>query len=68
MQQVVPARVALQPVDRRVIQDPIGAYVEAPTETRFAAATNYIGYSSNRAYKTNVLAQGSIVCHRRPAA
>lgn len=44
----------------RVIQDPIGAYVEAPTETRFAAATNYIGYTSALAYKTNVLAQGTI--------
>ena len=48
------------PWTSRVIQDPIGAYVEAPTETRFAAATNYIGYTSNQAYKSNVLAQGNI--------
>ena len=44
-----------------VIQNPIGAYVEAPTETRFAAATNYIGFSSEVKYRTNVLGQGSIV-------
>ena len=50
----------------RVIQDPIGAYVEAPTETRFAAATNYIGYQSNRAYKSNILGQGSIVANTAP--
>ena len=50
----------------RVIQDPIGAYVEAPTETKFAAATNYIGYQSNRAYKTNVLAQGNIATSVAP--
>ena len=50
----------------RVIQDPIGAYVEAPTETKFAAATNYIGYQSNRAYKSNILGQGSIVANTAP--
>lgn len=44
----------------RVIQDPIGAYVEAPTETKFAAATNYIGYASNAKYTTNTLGQGSV--------
>jgi hypothetical protein len=49
-----------------VIQQPIGAYVEAPTETRFAAATNYIGYSSAAKYKTNVLAQGSIIATTTP--
>lgn len=48
------------PWSSAVIQNPIGAYVEAPTETRFAAATNYIGYTSKSAYKTNVLAQGNI--------
>jgi len=50
----------------RVIQDPIGAYVEAPTETRFAAATNYIGFQNKRAYKSNVLGQGSIVAGTAP--
>jgi hypothetical protein len=44
-----------------VIQDPIGAYVEAPTETAHAANTNYVGYGSKSAYKTNVLGQGSVV-------
>jgi hypothetical protein len=48
------------PWSAAVIQNPIGAYVEAPTETRFAASTNYIGYQSNRAYKSNVLGQGNI--------
>ena len=48
------------PWTARVIQDPIGAYVEAPTETKFAAATNYIGYSSNTKYDTNVTGQGSV--------
>jgi hypothetical protein len=48
------------PWSARVIQDPIGAYVEAPTETRLAAATNYIGVNNNVAYKTNVLGQGSV--------
>jgi len=43
-----------------VIQFPIGAYVEAPTETRFAADTNYIGYNSNLKYVTNTLGQGSV--------
>lgn len=43
-----------------VIQNPIGAYVEAPTETRFAAATNYIGFTSSSAYKTNALGEGSV--------
>ena len=43
-----------------VIQFPIGAYVEAPTETRFAADTNYIGYNSNVKYVTNTLGQGSV--------
>ena len=42
-------------------QPPIGAYVEAPTESRIAANTNYIGMNSNVKYKTNVLGQGSIV-------
>jgi len=50
----------------RVIQDPIGAYVEAPTETRFAAATNYVGFQNKRAYKTNVLGQGSIAATTTP--
>ncbi len=50
----------------RVIQDPIGAYVEAPTETRFAAATNYIGFQNKRAYKSYVLGQGSIVAGTAP--
>jgi len=54
------------PWTSRVIQDPIGAYVEAPTETRFAAATNYIGFQNKRAYKTNVLAQGSIASTTTP--
>ena len=39
-----PDKGSVQPWTVTVIQDPIGAYVEAPTETRFAAATNYIGY------------------------
>ena len=42
-------------------QGPIGAYVEAPTESRIAANTNYIGMNSTVKYKTNVLGQGSIV-------
>jgi hypothetical protein len=49
-----------------VIADPIGAYVEAPTETNFAAATNYIGYTSSQAYKTNVLAEGNIASSVAP--
>jgi len=44
----------------RVIQDPIGAYVEAPTETAFAAATNYIGFASTAKYTTNALGEGSV--------
>jgi hypothetical protein len=44
-----------------VIQFPIGDYVEAPTETRFAADTNYIGYSSVLKNTTNTLGEGSIV-------
>jgi len=43
-----------------VIQFPIGDYVEAPTEDRIAADTNYIGFNSKLSYKTNVLAQGDI--------
>jgi len=43
-----------------VVQFPIGDYVEAPTEDRIAADTNYMGFNSKLAYKTNVLAQGSI--------
>ena len=43
-----------------VIQFPIGDYVEAPTEDRIAADTNYVGFNSKLAYKTNVLAQGDI--------
>jgi hypothetical protein len=41
-------------------QPPIGAYVEAPTETAINAATNYIGMNGQVAYKTNVLGQGSV--------
>jgi hypothetical protein len=41
-------------------QPPIGAYVEAGTETRFAANTNYIGFTSKSAYLTNVLGEGSV--------
>jgi hypothetical protein len=43
-----------------VVQDPIGAYVEAPLENKIAAATNYIGVNSVSGYKTNVLGQGSV--------
>jgi len=43
-----------------VIQFPLGGYVEAPTETRFAADTNYIGYNSAVKYTTNKLGQGSV--------
>jgi len=46
-----------------VIQDPIGAYVEAPLETKIAAATNYIGMNSVTGYKNNVLGQGSVVAN-----
>ena len=42
------------------VQPPIGEYVEAPTEDRLAANTNYIGYTSKVKYATNVLAQGDI--------
>ena len=48
------------PIDDLVFQHPIGAYVEAPTETQINAATNYIGMSSTVAYKTNVLGEGSV--------
>jgi hypothetical protein len=44
-----------------VLNPPIGAYVEAPTETKIAAGTNYIGMNSVSGYKTNVLGQGSVV-------
>jgi hypothetical protein len=43
-----------------VVQSPIGAYVEAPTETKLSANTNYIGMNSVTGYKSNVLAQGTI--------
>jgi hypothetical protein len=43
------------------IQPRIGAYVEAPTETSFAADTNYIGYSSKFKASVNTLGEGSIV-------
>jgi hypothetical protein len=42
-------------------QPAIGAYVEAPTETSFAADTNYIGFSSKVKFTTNILGEGSIV-------
>jgi len=48
------------PWTNAVIQFPIGGYVEAPTETSFAADTNYIGYSSKVSAKTNTLGEGSI--------
>jgi len=41
-------------------QPPIGAYVEAPTETRISAATNFIGMNGQTGYKSNVLGQGSV--------
>jgi hypothetical protein len=43
-----------------VIQAPIGAYVEAPTESKLASSTNYIGLGTKTAQKTNTLGQGSI--------
>jgi len=43
-----------------VVQFPIGPYVEAPTEDRITADTNYMGMNSKVAYKTNVLAEGGI--------
>jgi len=43
-----------------VIQFPIGDYVEAPTEDRIAADTNYIGFNSKLGYVTNTLGQGSV--------
>ena len=43
-----------------VIQFPIGDYVEAPTEERIAADTNYIGFNSLLKYATNALGQGSV--------
>jgi hypothetical protein len=48
------------PWSSAVIQDPIGAYVEAPTEDRISANTNYIGMNSKLAYVTNKLGQGSV--------
>ena len=48
------------------VQPPIGLYVEAPTESRITANTNYIGMNSETAYKTNVLGQGSIVADTAP--
>jgi len=44
-----------------VIQDPLGGYVEAPTESKISANTNYIGLNSVAGYKNNVLGQGSVV-------
>jgi hypothetical protein len=44
----------------QVLNPPIGAYVEAPTENKIAAGTNYIGMNSLSGYKTNVLGQGSV--------
>lgn len=41
-------------------QPPIGAYVEAPTETRIAAATNYVGMNGQTGYKQNALGEGSV--------
>jgi hypothetical protein len=55
------AGVAGSEIGHAAVQPPIGAYVEAPTEGRISANTNYIGMNSLSAYKTNVLAQGSIV-------
>jgi len=43
------------------VQPPIGAYVEACTENKIGAATNYIGMNSYEKAKTNNLGQGSIV-------
>lgn len=43
-----------------VIQDPIGAYVEAPTEAKIAANTNYVGLNSVTGYKNNALGEGSV--------
>lgn len=48
------------PWSSRVYQDPIGAYVEAPTEDAINSVTNYIGMSSKVAYKTNVIGEGSV--------
>jgi len=44
-----------------VVQDPIGAYVEAPKEEKITASTNYIGMNSYTKYAQNILGQGSIV-------
>ena len=43
-----------------VIQFPIGDYVEAPTEDRIAADTNYLGFNSKLKYVTNTLGEGSV--------
>jgi len=48
------------PWSTAVIQFPIGDYVEAPTEDRIAADTNYIGFNSKLRYVTNTLGQGSV--------
>lgn len=47
-------------------QPPIGEYVEAGSENLISAATNYIGMNSKTAYKTNVLAEGSVVPETAP--
>jgi hypothetical protein len=44
----------------RVFQDPLGAYVEGPVESRVNSITNYIGMNSLSAYKTNAIGQGSV--------
>jgi hypothetical protein len=43
-----------------VIQFPLGDYVEAPTEDRIAADTNYLGFNSKLKYVTNTLGEGSV--------
>jgi hypothetical protein len=42
------------------VQPAIGRYVEASLEGALAADTNYIGFNSQTAYKSNVLGQGSV--------
>jgi hypothetical protein len=48
------------PWSSSVIQTPIGEYVEAPTETKLAASTNYVGLNTKSAQKTNTLGEGSV--------
>jgi hypothetical protein len=54
------AAIAGEQIGTTGTQPPIGEYVEACTENKIGAATNYIGLNSYEKYNTNSLGQGSV--------